>query len=79
MKKILVLLALSFALYGYSFGQTVTKTEPQKVDHSGIKSKEQKKEKKEKVDGGKHKGDKYDKHKHKHKHKHMKHTKKHKG
>ena len=69
MKKLMVFLALSFAICSFSFGQSMTKGEPQKVDHSGIKQKQ-------KHDDGKGKS-KYNKHKHKHKHKHMHHMKKH--
>ena len=58
------MLALSFAVYGYSFGQHVTKTEPQAVDHSGIKPHD--KQPGAKAGKNKNKGDKYDKHKHKH-------------
>ena len=73
MKKIILFLALSLAVFSTGFGQTVVpQKEPQKVDHSGIKHKSTD----GKVKKSKSKG-KYDKHKHKHKHKHMHHKKKH--
>ena len=69
MKKLMLFLALSFAICSFSFGQSMTKPEPQKVDHSGVKPAHKE---------GPGKKGKYDKHKHKHKHRHMHHKKKNK-
>jgi len=68
MKKLMLLLALGFAICSFSFGQSITKQEPHKMDQGTMKPVH-------KNDPGK-KG-KYDKHKHKHKHRHMHHKKKH--
>lgn len=72
MKKIILFLAMSFAICSISFGQTIVKqNEPQKMEKSGGKHKHKK------ASAGKSKS-KYNKLKSKHKHKHMHHHKKHK-
>jgi hypothetical protein len=66
MKKLLLLLAISFTIATAGFAQTVIHHDPQNMQQD----KQQKKH--AKASKGK-----YDKHKHKHKHRHMHHKKKH--
>ena len=68
MKKIILFLALSFAICSFSFGQSMTKPGTQKMEQGGVKPAQKE---------GPGKKAKYDKHKHKHKHRHMSHKKKH--
>ena len=67
MKRLLLLLAISFTMGTASFAQTVIHHDPQKLQQD---KKEKKHDKASKAKG------KYDKHKHKHKHRHMHHKRK---
>ena len=70
MKRFLLFTVLGFTIATTSFGQTIVKKPPQKIEQNDKKEK-----KHHDADATKTKG-KYNKHKHKHKHKHMHHKKK---